>query len=287
MHRKYFRKHCVKVKMTAATISERRMAGSLQCLSPKVGTLRQEEPMVGWWLYSAFPYSNHLCFTSSGLERNSSLLLRMELVVGLLSIPLVIVLMVLKTSLLLFCCMFVSSIWRFPLNHVSLSAFRPLWIDLVRRLYSWRKLGSWIAFFLVLLLSSVNARVSSEIQDFFFGLWIPWTSSAAFLMFIVVCSNRESAMGSLVSTCTSSSSYWNLFCSSSWKSFAMLGSSSLVMFHFFLLRPFFSTFNFTLIFARTREWSNPLSTLWHDLLLSTADFHLSLLSIKSIMFFDL
>ena len=41
---------------------------------------------------SAFPYSNHLCFTSSGLERSSPLLLRMELDVGLLSIPLVIVL---------------------------------------------------------------------------------------------------------------------------------------------------------------------------------------------------
>ena len=167
--------------------------------------------------------------------------------------------MVLKTSLLLFCCMFVSSIWHFPLNHFSLSAFRPLWIDLVRWLYSWRKLGSWIAFFLAFLLSSVNAR-TSEIQGFFFGLWIPRTSSAAFLMIVVVCSNRESAMGSLVSTCTSSSSNWNLFCSSSWKSFAMQGSSSLVMFHFFLLSPFFSTLNFTLIFARTREWSDPGGT---------------------------
>ena len=79
-------------------------------------------------------------------------------------------LMVLKTSLLLFCCMFVSSIWHFPLNHFSLSAFRPLLIDLVRWLYSWRQLGSWIAFFLALFLSSVNARVASEIQGFFFGL---------------------------------------------------------------------------------------------------------------------
>ena len=87
------------------------------------------------------------------------------------------------------------------------------------------------------LLSSVNSRVASEIQGFFFDLWIPRTSSAAFLMIVVVCSNRESAMGSLVSTCTSSSSNWDLFCSSSWKSFAMLGSSSLVMFHFFPLDP--------------------------------------------------
>ena len=86
--------------LTAATISERMMAGSLQWLGPKVGALRQEESMVGWWLYSAFPYSNHLCFTSSGLERSSPLLLRMELDVGLLSIPVVIVLMTLKTSLL-------------------------------------------------------------------------------------------------------------------------------------------------------------------------------------------
>ena len=126
---------------------------TIQWLGPKVGALRQEESMVGWWLYSAFPYSNHLCFTSCGLERSSPLLLRMELDVGLLSIPLVIVLMVLKTSLLLFCCMFVSSIWHFPLNHYSLSAFRPLWIDLVRWLYSCRKLGSRIAFFLAFLLS--------------------------------------------------------------------------------------------------------------------------------------
>ena len=86
--------------LTAATISERRMTGSLQWLGPQVGALSQEESMVGWWLYSAFPYSNHLCFTSAGLERSSPLLLRMELAVGLLSIPLVIVLMVLKTSLL-------------------------------------------------------------------------------------------------------------------------------------------------------------------------------------------
>ena len=88
------------------------------------------------------------------------------------------------------------------------------------------ELGSWIAFFLAFLLSSVNARVASEIQGFFFGLWIPRTSSAAFLMIVVVCSNRESAMGSLVST--SSSSNWNLFCSSNWKSFAMLGSSTII-----------------------------------------------------------
>ena len=46
---------------------------------------------------------------------------------------------------------------------------------------------------------------------------------------------------------------------------------SLVMFHFFFLRPFFSTLNFTLIFARTREWSDPMSTLWNDLVLSTAE----------------
>ena len=121
--------------LTAATISERRMVGSLQWLGPKVGALRQKESVVGWWLYSAFPYSNHLCFTSSGLERSSPLLLRMELDVGLLSIPLVIVFMVLKTSLLLFCCMLVSSIWHFPLNHFSLSVFKPFWIDLVRWLY--------------------------------------------------------------------------------------------------------------------------------------------------------
>ena len=94
-------------------------------------------------------------------------------------------------------------------------------------------------------------------------------------MIVVVCSNRESAIGSLVSTCTSSSSNWNLFCSSIWKFFAMRGSSSLVMFHFFLLRPFFTTLNFTLIFARTREWSDPMYTLWNDLVLSTADVHLS------------
>ena len=33
--------------LTAATISERRMTGSLQWLGPKVGALRQEESMVG------------------------------------------------------------------------------------------------------------------------------------------------------------------------------------------------------------------------------------------------
>ena len=129
--------------LTAATISKRRMVGSLQWLGPKVGALRQEESMVGWWLYSAFAYSNHLFLISSGLERSSPLLLRMEFDAGLLSIPLAIVLIVLKTSLLLFCCMFVSSIWHFQLNNFSLSAFRPLWIDLVRWLYPWRKLGSW------------------------------------------------------------------------------------------------------------------------------------------------
>ena len=180
------------------------MAGSLQWLGPKVGALRQEESMVGWWLYSTFPYSNHLCFTLSGLERRSPLLLRMELDVRLLSIPLVIVLMVLKTSLLLFCCMFVSSIWHFLLNHLSLPTFRPLWIDLVMLLYSWRKLGSWIAFFLAFLLSSVNARVASEIQGFSFGLCNPRTSSAAFfffffLMIVVVCSNREQGINSRLS----------------------------------------------------------------------------------------
>ena len=59
--------------LTAATISEQRIAGSLQWwLGPKVGVLRQEESIVGWWLYSAFPYSNHVCFTSSGLERRTS-----------------------------------------------------------------------------------------------------------------------------------------------------------------------------------------------------------------------
>ena len=73
--------------LTAAIISEGRMAGSLQRLGPKVGALRQEESMVGWWLYSAFPYSNHLCFTSSGLERSSTLHLRMELDAELLSNP--------------------------------------------------------------------------------------------------------------------------------------------------------------------------------------------------------
>ena len=89
----------------------------LQWLGPKVGALsRKEESMVGRWLYGAFPYSNHLCFTSSGLKRSSPLLLRMELDLGLLSIPLVIVLMVLRTSLLLFCCMFVSSTLAFSIE---------------------------------------------------------------------------------------------------------------------------------------------------------------------------
>ena len=245
--------------LTAATISERRMAGSLQWLGPKVGALRQEESMVGWWLYSAFPYSNHLCFTSSGLERSSPLLLWMELDVGLLSIPLVIVLMVLKTSLLLFCCMFVSSIWHFPLNHISLSA---LWIDLVRWLYSWQKLGSWIAFFLAFLLSSVSARVASEIHGFSFGLGsLRWDH---------LCLLHLQAIGIYSAVAVESP----LLC---WGH----------LFHFFLLRPFFSTLNFTLILARTREWSDPMSTLWNDLVLSTADLHLTLIRIKSIVFFDL
>ena len=104
-------------------------------------------------------------------------------------------------------------------------------------------------------------------------------------MVVVVCSSSESALDSLVSV--SSTSSWNLFCSSSWNSVSVLGSSNLVRFHFCFLWPFFSTLNFTLIFARTRECSDPKSTLLNDLVLSTADLHLSLIKIKSIMFFDL
>ena len=59
---------------------------------------------------------------------------------------------------------------KFP-NISPLPTFRPLWIDLVRWLYSWRKLGSWIAFFLSFLLSSVNVRVASEIQGMGYFQW--------------------------------------------------------------------------------------------------------------------
>ncbi len=74
---------------------------------------------------------------------------------------------VLKASLLLCCCMLDSTVWHFSLNHFSLSAFIPIWIALVNWLYSRRWLGSLIAIFLAFLLSSVNTRVSSQIQYFF------------------------------------------------------------------------------------------------------------------------
>ena len=92
------------------------------------------------------------CLISVAFDSSSPCLLRMHLVIGCLSRPLLMILIVLKTSLLLFCCMLFSICRHWSLNHFSLSPFRLFLTFLVSSLYNNRRSRSFRASFLALFL---------------------------------------------------------------------------------------------------------------------------------------